>query len=372
MSADEKPPAPAGGPDADRPARPRWPAEWEPHAATWLCWPKNPDTWPELIDRVEASFARMVEALVGGERVRILVDDAPAEEHVRGVLGAHGVDPDRGIDYFHVPSDDAWVRDHGPVYVFDESTGERWVLDFGFNAWGGKYPPWTRDAAVARRVAGLTGARRREVASILEAGSIEGDGQGTVLTTESCLLNPNRTPGAPARTRADVEALLADALGSDRVVWLGDGIAGDDTDGHVDDITRFVSPSTIVTAVEPDAHDVNHEPLRANLERLRVLRDRAGRPYEIVELPMPAPVAHDGTRLPASYANFYIANRVVLMPTFEQAADARAAAILAACLPGREVVGIPSRELVAGLGAVHCLTQQEPAMQGPAPVSSRG
>jgi len=352
------------GASDDRPDRARWPAEWEPHAATWLCWPKNPDTWPGLLPRVEASFARMVEALVTGERVRILVDDAPAEEHVRRVLRANGVDDGRGVDFFAVPSDDAWIRDHGPVYVYDEARGARWALDFGFNAWGGKYPPWDRDATVARRIAELTGERRRAIPSVLEAGSIDGDGRGTVLTTESCLLNPNRTPEGPARTRAQAEALLADALGTERVIWLGDGIAGDDTDGHVDDITRFVSASTIVTAVEPDASDVNHLPLAANLATLRATRDRDGRPYEIVELPMPAPVHHDGIRLPASHANFYIGNRVVLMPAFDQPTDARAAAILAECLPHRDVVAIPSRELVAGLGAVHCLTQQEPEQPG--------
>jgi len=357
---------------ASAPGPVRWPAEWEPHAATWLCWPKNPDTWPGLLDRAEAAFARIIEALVPGERVRLLVDDAPAEERVRDRLRREGVDPDRGIDYLAIPTDDAWIRDHGPVHVFERAGGARWLIDFGFDAWGGKYPPWERDARVGEEVALRTGFRRRAVASVLEAGSIDGDGQGSVLTTEQCLLHPNRTPGGTARTRAEAEALLADTLGIERVIWLGDGIVGDDTDGHVDDVTRFVALDTVVTAVEPDPADPNHAPLAANLERLRAARTASGRPYEVVELPMPAPVVHAGTRLPASYANFYIANRAVLVPAFGQAADARAAAILGSCLPGREIVAIPSSALVAGLGAVHCLTHQEPAAPGASPADGAG
>lgn len=344
------------------PARVRWPAEWERHAATWLCWPKNPETWPgNLLPRVESVFARIVEALAPGEGVRILVDDDRAIEHVRGVLRAEGVEADRSIDFHPVPSDDAWVRDHGPIHVIDENSGEPWLVDFEFNAWGEKYPPWTRDAAVAHEIARITGCHRLAVDAVLEGGSIDGDGRGTLLTTEACLLDPNRTPGLPARTRLDAEALLAASLGCEHVIWLGDGIVGDDTDGHVDDIARFVSPSTIVAAVEPDTADANHGPLAANLERLRAARDREGRPYEVVEVPMPDPIHHDGDRLPASYANFYIANGVVLMPAFGQPSDERAAAILGECLPDRELVCIPSRELVVGLGAVHCLTQQIPA-----------
>ena len=217
------------------------------------------------------------------------------------------------------------------------------------------------NAAATRSIARMTGDRRREIAAVLEAGSIDGAGQGGVLTTESCLRNPNRSPGASGRTRVEAEALLGDALGIDRVIWLRAGIVGDDTDGHVDDLTRFVSPTTIITVVEPDSSDANHMPLAENRERLRAARDRSGRAFEIVELPMPAPICFEGARLPASYANFYVANQVVLMPTFDRTTDARAAAILAECLPGREVVGISSRELIVGLGSVHCLTQQEPA-----------
>jgi len=339
----------------------RWPAEWEPHEATWLAWPKNGETWPGLLPAVEAAYVEMVRALLPGERVRILVDDGPAEDLARQRLEAGGLAGEPGVELFQIPTDDAWIRDYGPLFVFDEAKRERVVLAPRFNAWGGKYPPWDRDDAVARAVAARLGLRCVESDLVLEAGSIEGDGRGSVLTTESCLLNPNRGADGRARRRGDLEGSLGELLGARRVLWLGDGIEGDDTDGHVDDLTRFVSPGAIVTAVESDPADVNHLPLAENLRRLRALRDPAGHRYEIAELPMPPAIHHDGARLPASYANFYIANAAVLMPAFGAPADARAASVLGELLPGREIVPIPARELVVGLGAVHCLTQQEPA-----------
>jgi len=357
-----RPAAPEAGEAAE--AAVRWPAEWEPHTATWLSWPKSRETWPGVLERVEAVYARIVEALVDAERVRVLVDDSAAEDRARSLLRAHGVDPAAGVDFFHVPTDDAWIRDYGPTFVLDAASGEPVLVDFGFNAWGGKYPPWTRDEAASERIAASTRQRRRAVDAVLEGGSIDGDGRGTVLTTESCLLNPNRVVGAPPRRREDVEQLLSATLGTECVIWLGDGIVGDDTDGHVDDIARFVAPGVVVAAVEEDTGDANHAALAANLERLRGSRDAAGRPLDVVELPMPAPVHHAGDRLPASYANFYVGNAAVLLPVFAQPSDARAAAVLAECFPRRAVVGIPSADLVVGLGAVHCLTQQEPRMVG--------
>jgi len=339
----------------------RWPAEWESHAATWLSWPHNPDTWPGpgRLERVEAAFARMVEVLADGERVRINVADEVMEARVRRRLAALGPATERAVDYHHNPTDDAWVRDHGPVFVVrgEGSRRERGLLDFRFDAWGGKYPPWDRDDAVPGRIAAARGDRRFVVDSVLEGGSIEGDGRGTVLTTESCLLNPNRG----GRTREAAERLLERCLGARRVLWLGDGIVGDDTDGHVDDITRFVAPARVVTVIENDPTDPNHAPLAANLERLRSMRDADDRPLELVTLPMPRPVVVEGARCPASYANFYVANRAVLVPVFDDPADERARSILAECFPGRVVEAIPGRDLVVGLGAVHCLTQQEPA-----------
>jgi len=337
----------------------RWPAEWEPHEATWLSWPHNPETWPGRLERVEQAFLRMVEALAEGEHVRINVVDEAMEERVRKLLEAAGVRLDARVELFRVPTDDAWVRDHGPLFLVrgEGAARERLLLDFRFDAWGGKYPPWERDDAVPARLAAALDLPRLAVDAVLEGGAVDGDGAGTVLTTESCLLHPNRGAG---RSREGLERLLADTLGARRVLWLGDGLEGDDTDGHVDDLTRFVAPGRVVTAVEPDASDPNHAPLRENLRRLGGMRDANGRRLDVAELPMPRPVREGGQRCPASYANFYLANGVCLMPAFGDPADERARAVLAECLPGRQVVPIPSRDLVVGLGAVHCLTQQQP------------
>ena len=339
----------------------RWPAEWEPHAATWLTWPHNPDTWPGRVERAEAAFAAIVRALAGREEVRINVPDAAAEGRVRWILGPAA---DAGVRFFHIESDDAWVRDHGPLFVTREQAPALAVVDFAFDAWGRKYPPWDRDAAVARRSAEALGVPRFGADFVLEPGSIDGDGQGTVLTTESCLLNPNRrAPGEPPRTRERAESELERMLGARRVVWLGDGIVGDDTDGHVDDFARFVAPGRVVCAQEPDTGDPNHAPLADALRRLRAARDASGRALEVVPLPMPPPVLEAGARCPASYANFYLANGVALVPTFDAPSDERAIAVLAQCLEGREIVPIEARDLVVGLGTVHCLTQQVPAAQ---------
>lgn len=337
----------------------RWPAEWERHQATWLTWPHNPDTWPGCLDAVESAFVEMVRALAGREAVWINVADEAAEERVRGRLAGVGAE----LRFFRVPSDDAWVRDHGPLFVTREEAPALAAVDFGFDAWGGKYPPWDRDAAVARRCVEALGVPRFEAPFVLEPGSIDGDGRGTVLTTRACLLNPNRLrPGEPARTRERMEAALADWLGARRVVWLEDGIAGDDTDGHVDDFARFVAPGRVVCCVEEDPSDPNAGPLRAAVETLRTARDATGGRLEVIPLPMPPPVLHGGERCPASYANFLLANGVALVPSFDAPSDGRALAILDECLEGREVVAIPSRALVVGLGAVHCLSQQVPAV----------
>ncbi len=344
--------------DAPAAAGFRWPAEWEPHRATWLSWPHNPETWPGRLDAAEAAFDRMVEVLAQGETVCINVVDSAMEERVSRRIAALGPATERAVELHRIPTDDAWVRDHGPVFVTrgEGPPRERALVDFRFDAWGGKYPPWDRDDAVPSRVAEAVGLRRFVSDAVLEAGSIDGDGAGHVLTTESCLLNPNRG----GRSREQAESLLKVVLGARRVLWLGDGIAGDDTDGHVDDITRFVGPGRIVTAVEDDPGDVNHAPLAANLERLRGMVDLEGRRFDVTTLPMPRPVVVDGVRCPASYANFYVANGSVLMPSFGDPADAEARAVLSECFPGRRVEPIPCRDLVVGLGAVHCLTQQEP------------
>jgi len=337
----------------------RMPAEWAPHAATWLSWPHNRESWPGAFEPAEAAMVQAAVALAGSELVRINVLDAGHEAHVRAALAAGGGDLQR-FAFHHFPTNDAWCRDHGAIFVTREGDDAPLAaLDCGFNAWGGKYPPWDLDDRIARQMAEALEVPRFEGGLVLEGGSIEVNGAGTVLTTENCLLNPNRNP---ALGRADIEAALRALLGVHQVLWLGDGIVGDDTDGHIDDITRFVSHATVVTAVEADRTDENCRPLLENLERLRGMRLADGTPLRIIELPMPRPVYHQGERLPASYANFYIANSLILMPAFMQPADDEAAHVLAACFPGRRIVPVDCRRLVVGLGAFHCLTQQVPAV----------
>jgi agmatine deiminase len=255
-----------------------------------------------------------------------------------------------------IPTNDAWTRDHGPMFLIPPPDQPPALVDWQYNAWGGKYPPFDRDRRVAAYMAEALGVARFAPGLVLEGGSIDVNGAGALLTTEQCLLNPNRNPEL---TREDIEAALRSAFGIDEIVWLGDGIEGDDTDGHIDDLTRFVAVDTVVTAVEPNRDDPNHAPLAANraaLDRVEV----GGRPLEVVELPMPAPQFNAGQRLPASYANFYLANELVLLPVFECDSDVRAVEILAECFPERRVIAVDSRGLVGGLGALHCLTQQVP------------
>ena len=332
----------------------RMPPEWAPHDGTWLSWPHNPDTWPSSLADTETALTTAIVALAAGEVVHINVLDA---DHGAAVMDrfAGRVRPQSVIVHV-IPTDDAWCRDHGAIFVFDER-GERIALDFRFNAWGGK-DPFAYDDAVPPQMAQVLGAPLVSVDVVLEGGSIDVNGIGTVLTTEQCLLHPNRNP---TLTRADIEATLRRYLGVTQVLWLGDGIVGDDTDGHVDDLTRFVADATVVTVVESKRNDVNYAALADNLARLRQMRLADGRPLTIVELPMPDPVIGERGRLPASYANFYIGNAVVLLPVFDCAQDARAIDIMTRCFPQRRIVPIDCRRVVEGLGTLHCLTQQIPA-----------
>ena len=338
----------------------RMPAEWERHEGTWLSWPHKEASWPGRFERIPPIWVEMVRALCPAEAVHILVNEAAPPAVVRRQLAAAGV-PLSAVHLHEVATDDAWMRDHGPTFI---TRGEEFALvDWIYNAWGGKYPPWQCDDAVPRALAERLGAARFAPGIVLEGGSIDVDGEGTLLTTEQCLLNPNRNP---RHSRADIEQALCDHLGVRRVLWLGQGIAGDDTDGHIDDLTRFVGPATVVTAVEDDPADPNYAPLQDNLRRLRELRDAADRPLRVVTLPMPVPVEHEGQRLPASYANFYIGNGAVLVPTFDCTRDTEVLSTLAALFPGRCAVAIPARDLVWGLGACHCVTQQQPWAPRPA------
>ena len=336
------------------------PAEWEPHAATWLSWPHNRDSWPGKFEPVPAIFARITARLCEHEIVNINLADESMRSDAEAVLAREGVPMSR-VRFHLIATNDAWARDHGPIFVTRE-TGlrpELAAVKWGYNAWGGKYPPFDLDNQVARKVARELAVPVFEAGMVLEGGSIDVNGRGTLLTTESCLLNPNRNPGL---ARAEIEQRLRDYLGVTHVLWLGDGIEGDDTDGHIDDLARFVDRSTIVTVIEPDPADPNHEPLRENLARLRAMRDQDGAPFRIVTLPMPRRMDYQGQRLPASYANFYLANNVALVPTFDDSADAAALETLAGVLPGRRVIGIDCTDLVWGLGAIHCVTQQQPAV----------
>jgi agmatine deiminase len=338
----------------------RMPAEWELHAATWLAWPHKEASWPGNFKPIPAIWTEMVRALATYERVNILANDDATAVAVREQLRAGAV-PLENVALHQIRTDDAWARDHGPTFVIREVDGRRELaaIDWIYNAWGGKYPPWEHDNAVPQQVAARLGIRRFEPGIVLEGGSIDVNGCGTLLTTEACLLNPNRNPHL---SRGQIEQYLRDYLGVRHILWLGDGIVGDDTDGHIDDLTRFVDPHTVVTVLEENRRDENYDRLRANHERLQHMTDQDGRLLRVVTLPMPAPVYYEEQRLPASYANFYIANGVVLVPVFNDPHDAAALRTLQELFPQRRVTGINAREMVWGLGAFHCVTQQQPAV----------
>jgi agmatine deiminase len=343
------------------------PAEWESHEATWLAWPHNPEDWPGKFQAIPWVYAEIVRLLSARERVHILVEDLKAGQRAQGTLERAGATLEQ-VSFHPWPTNRVWTRDSGPIFIRD-GEGRMALTNWHFNAWA-KYSDWQLDDQVPGRVAELlglpawqpetkleNGAQHRLV---LEGGSIDTNGAGILLTTEECLLSEvqQRNPGV---SRARLERVFYDFLGIDRVIWLGRGIAGDDTHGHVDDISRFVAPLTIVTAVEPNTKDPNHEPLVENLERLKVARTLDGKQFTLVELPLPRPVIFRGQRLPASYANFYIANGLVLVPTFNDPNDRVALSILAQVFPDRDVIGIHSVDLVWGLGTLHCMTQQQPA-----------
>jgi len=340
------------------------PAEWSPHEATWLAWPQDPETWPGILERIPAVWATLVHLLQEGEIVRILSRDAAMDAEIEATLGGLSAT----IELFRVPTRDVWIRDYGPIFVAEESEpntpkGRLCVTDWEFNAWGGKYPGHVADTGVPSVLGKLLGLPVVPGGMVLEGGAIEVDGEGTLITTESCLLNPNRNPEL---TREAKESCLQHALGVERVIWLGEGIEGDDTDGHVDDLTRFVAPGRVVTAVETCESDPNYRALLDNRERLRGETDARGRRLEVVDLPMPAPVVHvlpggERFRCPASYANFYIATETVLVPTFRCAADREALGLLGEMFPNRRVVGVDCHDVVLGMGALHCITQQQPA-----------
>ncbi|MGD9902511.1 MAG: agmatine/peptidylarginine deiminase [Vicinamibacterales bacterium] len=338
-----------------------FPAEWRRHAATWISWPRPEGiSFPGFYHRAIEDVVRVVAAIARHEPVRVNVPNANYEYLVRERLAAAGVGG-RRLGVHHIATNECWTRDHGPAFVQRTRRGriDTAVVDWGFNAWGGKYPPWNADDAVPTRVAEVLRLPVFHNPLVMEGGAIDVNGAGTLLTTTSCLLHPNRNGGLP---QAEVERHLKAWYGQRHVVWLGKGIAGDDTDGHVDDLARFIGPRTIVTAVEADPADANYRVLRANRRALDRARDADGRTFDVVELPMPRPVVHDGMRLPATYVNFLFVNGGLLVPTFgDRVNDRRALAVLQRALPRRRVTGVDCRALIWGLGAIHCLTQQQPA-----------
>jgi agmatine deiminase len=356
-----------------RAANYRMPAEWAPHAATWVAWPHNPEDWPGKFQPIPWVYAEIVRHLSRAEDVHILVNNETAEQRATATLKRGGANLAR-LHFHQWPTDRVWLRDSGPIFVKNPQ-GELAITNWKFNAWA-KYDNWRRDNTIPNQVARHydmpefcaqieLGEDRPPHRLVLEGGSIDTNGTGVLLTTEECLLSEiqHRNPGLgdQEQTRQHLEQAFHTFLGIDQTIWLHRGCAGDDTHGHVDDITRFVAENTILTAVEKNTHDENHLPLAENLDRLRHARNREGQPFEIIELPMPNPVTFEGQRLPASYANFYIANDLVLVPTFNDPHDRHALNIIASCFATREVIGIHAVDLVWGLGALHCMTQQEPA-----------
>lgn len=335
------------------------PAEWQPHAGTWLTWPKDPETWPGRVERVEEIYLEIIAALAPHETVNVLVDDDVTEQAVRRRCRFDAVE---NVRFHHIPTVDSWIRDYGPNFLISDG-GKGAFNDWIFNAWGDKYETLKRDDQIPRLLEPVVQLPRFEPGIVMEGGAIEVNGNGCVLTTEQCLLNPNRNPKL---NRSEIEDYLKNYLGVVKVLWLGEGIVGDDTDGHIDDIARFVSSDIIICAVEDDPEDANYKLLQDNLERLKRMTDANDRPFEIVTLPMPGIVGGESTdtrnldRLPASYANFYIANSVVLLPVFGHANDARAADALQRVFPTRRVIPIHCEPLVWGMGTIHCLTQQQP------------
>lgn len=337
-----------------------FPAEFAPQDAMWLSWPHKEASWPGKIETIYPRYAEFIKLVAEGQKVNInIVDD---EMRTKAWSYLEKADARKeNINFFIHPTNDAWCRDHGPAFLINPGASDykKVIVDWGYNAWGGKYPPFDLDDVIPTKIASLYNIPVVYPGIVMEGGSVDFNGRGTLLTTTSCLLNENRNPHL---SQAEVEKYLMDYYGVNNVLWLGDGIAGDDTDGHIDDITRFVNENTVVTVVEENRNDENYEPLQENLRNLKKLRLENGRQMNIVEIPMPSPVIHEDMRLPASYANFYISNQYVIVPVFRDRNDDRALSIIQECFPNRKVVGIDSLDIIWGLGSFHCLSQQEPSV----------
>lgn len=336
-----------------------FPAEFAPHTATWLSWPHKEASWPGKIDLIYPSYCRFIKELTAGELVNINVNNEAMRDFAVQHLLAAGVDLDRVNFYLH-PTNDAWCRDHGPAFLINPAAKEKKVVvDWGYNAWGDKYPPYDLDDNIPTLIANHYNIPVFYPGIVMEGGSVEFNGKGTLLTSTACLLNPNRNPQL---NKEQIEQYLCHYYGVEQILWVSEGIVGDDTDGHIDDTVRFVNEDTVLTVVEENKQDENYALLKTNLEELQQMRLLNGKQLNIIELPMPHPVIYEGQRLPASYANFYIANRAVVVPTFRSKKDDEALQIIQDCFPDRKVVGIDSTDIIWGLGSFHCLSQQEPAV----------
>ena len=336
------------------------PAEWEPQEAVWLAWPKNEETWPEHMAQARAAYAEMITALTRHQKVVLVVEGCADDDEVEALLTPYPVDRSR-LKVVHIPYNDSWMRDTGPIFITKPGAEHPLVAhDFIFNAWGAKYEPYSDDDAIPQHAARMFGFPLIRHTMVLEGGSIDVNGQGTVLTTRQCLLNKNRNP---TLTQEQIEANLKRFLGVQRVLWLDEGIEGDDTDGHIDDITRFVAPNRVVTVMENHKNDPNYGPLKTNLAKLKTYGDQDGNKLEVIDLPMPD-IRVEGPfgRSPASYANFLIADQCVLVPVYSAPNQESVLSIFRDLFPGREIVPVECTGLVAGLGSIHCVTQQQPGL----------
>jgi agmatine deiminase len=334
-----------------------FPAEFAPHRATWLSWPHKEASWPGKIHTIFPSYAKFIKELTKGERVCINVADAAMKSFAISWLEKESVDLSL-VDFFFHPTNDAWCRDHGPAFLIHPNAEHpKVIVDWGYNAWGNKYPPYDLDDVIPTRIGEALNLSVFHPGIVMEGGSVEFNGAGTVMTSTACLLNPNRNPHL---NQAQIEQFLCNYYGMQQVLWIDEGIVGDDTDGHIDDTVRFVNADTVLTVVEENKQDENYELLQHNLKQLKQMRLLNGKALNIIELPMPEALVYEDQRLPCSYANFYIANKSVIVPTFRSDRDERALRIIQEAFPSREVIGIDSTDIIWGLGSFHCLSQQEP------------
>jgi len=335
-----------------------FPSEWHSHTATWLSWPHKEASWPGKINTIYKPYSQFIKAITGGEIVCINVTNAAAELFAKEHLISEGVDLSK-VQFFHHPTNDAWCREHGPAFLIHPKEKKKAIIDWNYNAWGNKYPPYDLDDVIPTLIGKKLNLPVFHPGIVMEGGSVDCNGNGTLITSTACLLNKNRNP---LLNQSRIEEYLTNYYGADQILWVDEGIVGDDTDGHIDDTVRFVNEDTVVAVVEENKNDDNYKLLQHNLKQLQQMRLLNGKQLNIIELPMPSAVIYENQRLPASYANFYISNAAVAVPTYRDKNDEKALRVIAQCFPDRKVIGIDSTDIIWGLGSWHCLSQQEPAV----------